>query len=73
VFHLTLVRPAVYLPGDLVGWEAAGTRPAGKAGTGSWSKNANADIDSFFEVMEFRDLNVSHEGILTVRSLRGQF
>jgi hypothetical protein len=73
VFHLTLVRPAVYLPGDLVGWEAAGARPTGKAGTGSWSKNATADIDSFFEVMEFRDLNVSHEGILTVRSLRGQF
>jgi hypothetical protein len=73
VFHLTLVLPGVYLPGDLVGWQAGGARPTGKAGTGSWAKNATADIDSFFEVMEFRDLNATHEGILTVRSLRGQF
>lgn len=73
VFHLTLVVPAVYDPGDLIGWVAAGARPVGKAGTGSWGKNAVADIDSFFEVMEFRDLNAQHEGILTVRSLRGQF
>jgi hypothetical protein len=73
VFKLTLVRPDTYVPGDLVGWEAAGPRPAGKSGTGCWSKNATADIDSVFEVMEFREVNSSHEGVLTVRSLRGQF
>jgi hypothetical protein len=73
VFHLTLVVPAAYVPGDLVGWDADGARPTGKSGTGAWAKNAAADIDSVFEVMEFRELNASHEGILTVRSLRGQF
>lgn len=74
-FHLTLVVPdATYAPGDLIGWQAAGTRPDGKeAGTGAWSKNASADIDSIFEVMEWREVNAKHEGILTVRSLRGQF
>lgn len=73
VFHLTLVVPAAYVPGDLVGWDADGARPTGKSGTGAWAKNSAADIDSMFEVMEFRELNDSHEGILTVRSLRGQF
>jgi hypothetical protein len=73
-FHLTLVVPAVYVPGELIGWAAAGVRPTGKGGTGAWAKNAAADIDSFFEVMEWRPVNVAGtEGILTVRSLRGQF
>jgi hypothetical protein len=73
-FHLTLVTPAQYVPGDLIGWDADGARPEGKAaGTGAWAKNASADIDSIFEVMEWREVNTSHEGILTVRSLRGQF
>jgi len=74
-FHLTLVRPdATYAPGDLIGWMAAGPRPTGKPGTGSWAKNAQADLDSVFEVMEWRPFNVGGtEGILTVRSLRGQF
>jgi hypothetical protein len=73
VFHLTLVAPAVYVPGDLIGWAAAGARPAGKSGSGSWAKNATADLDSVFEVMEWRQINAANEGILTVRSLRGQF
>jgi len=74
VFHLTLIAPEAYVPGDLVGWAAAGARPVGKpAGEGSWAKNATADIDSVFEVMEFRAVNALNEGILTVRSLRGQF
>lgn len=73
-FHLTLITPAVYEPGDLVGWDANGARPEGKSGSGSWAKNAAADIDSIFEVMEFRPYNADgDEGILTVRSLRGQF
>jgi hypothetical protein len=73
VFHITLVVPDTYVPGDLIGWDADGARPTGKSGTGAWAKNAAADIDSIFEVMEFRNLNGDNEGILTVRSLRGQF
>lgn len=72
VFHLTLVVPDTYVPGDLIGWDADGARPTGKSGTGAWAKNAAADIDSVFEVMEFRAVNADDEGILTVRSLRGQ-
>lgn len=74
-FHFTLVVPdATYAPGDLIGWAATGARPTGKTGTGAWAKNATADIDSIFEVMEWRPYNTAKtEGILTVRSLRGQF
>lgn len=72
-FHLTLVTPAQYAPGDLIGWDEDGVRPTGKSGTGAWAKNASADLDSIFEVLEWREFNASHEGILTVRSLRGQF
>lgn len=73
-FHLTLVSPAAYEPGMLIGWDADGARPTGKPGTGAWAANASADIDSMFEVMEFRPYSSNgQEGILTVRSLRGQF
>jgi hypothetical protein len=73
-FHLTLVDPnRTYEPGDLVGWDADGARPTGKDGTGSWAPNANADIDSIFEVMEVREVGDEGDVILTVRSLRGQF
>jgi hypothetical protein len=72
-FHLTLIVPDTYLPGDLIGWDADGARPAGKDGAGAWAKNAAADIDSIFEVLTFRPVNGDNEGILTVRSLRGQF
>lgn len=72
-FHITLVVPAAYLPGELIGWDADGARPAGKGGVGAWAKNAAADIDSVFEVIEFRPVNALNEGILTVKSLRGQF
>jgi hypothetical protein len=74
VFHLTVFVPAVYAPGDLIGWDADGARPTGKPGVGAWAKNAAADIDSVFSVMEFRPYSANgQEGILTVRSLRGQF
>lgn len=73
VFHLTLITPAAYLPGDRIGWDADGVRPAGKAGVGTWAKNASADLDSVFEAVMFRPVNALNEGILTVRSLRGQF
>lgn len=73
VFHLTVAVPDAYAAADLIGWDENGARPAGKPGTGAWAKNAAADIDSVFEVMEFRPVNAANEGILTVRSLRGQF
>lgn len=74
VFHLTLIVPDEYVPGELIGWDADGVRPAGKSGTGAWAKNSAADIDSVFEVLEYREVNdTTNEGILTVRSLRGQF
>lgn len=73
VFKLTLVVPDSYSPGDLIGWDADGARPAGKTGTGAWAKNSAADIDSVFEVMAWEPVNDDDEGILTVRSLRGQF
>lgn len=66
-FHLTLVVPDTYVPGDLVGWDANGARPTGKTGSGAWAKNAAADIDSIFEVLRWRRVNASNEGILTVR------
>lgn len=73
-FHLTLIVPNTYVPGDLIGWDADGVRPTGKSGTGAWAKDSAADIDSQFEVIEFRTTNqAGTEGILTVRSLRGQF
>ena len=73
-FHLSLIVPDAYLPGDLIGWDADGVRPTGKGGVGAWAKNAAADIDSIFEVQEFRAYNpAGTEGLLTVRSLRGQF
>jgi hypothetical protein len=73
-FHLTLVVPDSYAPGDLIGWDADGARPTGKSGTGAWAKNSAADIDSIFEVTLYREINdADNEGILTVRSLRGQF
>lgn len=67
-FHLTLVDPnRSYEPSDLIGWDADGARPAGKDGVGSWAPDANADIDSVFEVMEVREVGDSGEVILTVR------
>lgn len=72
VLRLTLVTPDTYTPGELIGWDASATLPAGKEGAGGWAKNAKADIVSVFEVMEWDEVNSStHEGILTVRFLRG--
>lgn len=72
-FHLTLVKPRAWVPGELVRWGAAATRPTGKSGTGSWDVTTDPTI-ALFEVMEFRPYSADgHEGILTVRSFRGQF
>lgn len=74
VFLLTLVDPRrTYTPGQLIGWDPSGQRPTGKSGTGSWAPDANAAIDSVFEVQEVRAVGSAGEVILRVRSLRGQF
>lgn len=76
-FHLTLIVPdATWAPGDVVGWNPSGARPTGKSGTGAWDKNANCPTPykAIFEVVEWRPYSSGGtEGILTVRSLRGQF
>jgi hypothetical protein len=73
VFHLTLAVPRAWVPAELVGWNPAGARPTGKAGAGAWDVAGGEDT-ALFEVMEFRPFSADgHEGILTVRSLRGQF
>lgn len=73
-FHLTLVVPDDYGPSDLIGWDVDGVRPAGKDGTGAWAKDADADIESLFQVIEWRPVGEDGEGILTVRfHNRGQF
>ena len=70
VFYLTLCTPDTYTPGEKVGWDVNGTLPSGKEGEGAWSKDANADIKSVFEVMEWHEVNsTTHEGYLIVRFL----
>jgi hypothetical protein len=73
-FHLTLIEAAAYVPSDLIGWDPAATRLTGKAaGTGAWKKVTNPAY-ALFVVDEWRPYgNVVNEGVLTVRSLRGQF
>lgn len=75
--HLTLIVPDTYNPGDLIGWCPNGPRPTGKPttqGIGAWGKMTQAQaVGPLFEVTQFRPTNqAGTEGILTVRSLRGQ-
>ena len=74
-FHLTLITPsAAYVPGDLLTWDPAGARPAGKGGTGSWTRVGAVADNAFFEVEMFRPIpGTPTEGILTVKTLRSQF
>lgn len=73
-FTITLVDPRrTYNPGDLIGWDIDGQRPTGKEGSGSWAPNANADVDSVFEVQEVRkagDPETTGGYILKVKSLK---
>lgn len=75
VFILTLVTPDTYTPGERIGWDVNGALPGGKAGTGAWAKNANADIKDVFRVTDWVEVNSStHEGYLTVEFVgRTQF
>lgn len=73
VFLISLVVPRAWAPAELVTWNPTGARPTGKAGTGSWDVTTD-EADAFGEVMEFRPFSANgQEGLLTVRSLRGQF
>lgn len=73
-FHLTLITPdATYAPGQLIGWDPAAARPTGKSGTGAWKRTAVA-ANALFSVQDWRPVSADGtEGVLTVRSLRGQF
>lgn len=75
-FWLTLVDPnRTYVPGGKVGWDLDGARPTGKSGTGSWAPDANADVDSVFEVQEVIDIDGASGDVIlgvTFRN-RGQF
>lgn len=77
VLNLTLVAPdATYAPGDIIGWDPAAARPAGKAaGTGAWAKHADdanvvANSDIFVVHNAPRYYGANNECILTVRFLR---
>jgi hypothetical protein len=78
VFHLTLVVPRVWAPGDLVAYNPAGARPTGKTGVGAWDLPAGADAAAkeaaaWGEVLEFRPFSANgQEGLLTVRSFKTQ-
>jgi hypothetical protein len=73
VFHLTIATPRAWVPGELVEWDPAAARPTGKTGVGAWDV-AGGEATAVFSVMEFRPFSANgQEGILTVRSLRGQF
>lgn len=74
-FNITLHEPdATFGHGDLVRFNPAAARPAGKpAGTGAWEKVADP-ADAWGEVELFRPYNDDgDEGILTIRSLKSQF
>lgn len=77
VLHLTLVVPdATYAPGDIIGWDPTGARPAGKAaGQGAWAKlsddsNVVAGTDIFQVHTQPRYYGPNNESVLTVRFLR---
>jgi hypothetical protein len=77
VLNLTLVVPdANYVPGDIIGWDPTGTRPAGKAsGSGAWAAHArDANVVSNTDVFIVHTLpryyGTNNECILTVRFLR---
>ena len=73
-FHLTLCQARAWVGGEMVAWDETAARPPSKglSGTGNWIVTTDP-TKAFFEVMEFRPVNASNEGILTVRSLRSQF
>jgi hypothetical protein len=73
-FHLTLIEAdSSYAPGDLLGWDPAGSPVAGKPTPGAWKKVNGNPSYAFAEVTDWRPLtNDNTQGILTVHSLRVQ-
>lgn len=83
---LTLINPDTYNPGDLIGWLPGGAVPTGKPTSttpgsgisGSWAKftspaGGGTTLAALFEVTMWRPVNqAGTEGLLNVRSLRGQ-
>jgi len=83
---LTLINPDAYNPGDLIGWLPGAPVPSGKPTiatpgsgvSGSWGKvtapaGGFTPLDPLFEVTLWRPVNsAGTEGLLNVRSLRGQ-
>lgn len=74
VLHLTLIDPdETYTAGDIIGWDAAANRPAGKAaGTGAWSPTGFLAGTDIFEVFESRPYGGGDDKLVTVRFLRGE-
>lgn len=77
VLNLTLVVPDPdYAPGDIIGWDPTGARPAGKAaGTGAWASitrdgSVVAGTDIFVVHTLPRFYGPSNECVLTCRFLR---
>lgn len=77
VLNLTLVVPdADYAVGDIIGWDPAGARPAGKTtGTGAWASVArNASVVAGTDIFEVHKAPTyygsDNEAVLTVRFLR---
>ena len=76
VLHLTLVVPKTgYVEGDIIGWNPAGARPAGKtAGEGAWQKIADtgtvAGTGIFIVQAPPRYYGTENEALLTCRFLR---
>lgn len=77
VLNLTLVAPdADYEPGDIIGWNPAAARPAGKAtGTGAWASAERdaavvAGTDIFVVHTMPRYYGSNNECVLTCRFLR---
>lgn len=72
VFVLSVATPRLWVPGDLVGWDPAAARPAGKTGTGAWILAASIGA-AFGVAQEFRPFSANgQEGLLTVRSFKTQ-
>jgi hypothetical protein len=78
-FNLTLVEPrSDYVPGQIIGWNPAATRPVGKRGatndeTGAWTNTSRKANTNLFEIREVHKIGAGDEVLLMVSSLRGQF
>jgi hypothetical protein len=75
VLHLTLVQPAEYKEGDILGWDPKGERPKLKTeGEGSWAAVEHANVVAGTGILVVhappRYYGAENEAILTCRFLR---